>query len=899
MVKVLGGLSDPDGKHAGSMNEDEQSIALALSPAGKVHLDPRPPPESVVPSPIARLLARADGDPAGALLDLAARHPGESLPPGVAFFRDLAALFLTRVRSQLDAPAPAEELVRRVAAAPPFAGAEYLNLQVLESLWAALRLSLQHELRDVALEAWFHERNPAWNVVGRVCFHLAENKADPAKPFAFLATYTTRLSEKARPQHRPLGQALQDFAGDKHALLALLLPVQRAAAQSALVKELEKSGHIYRTLAWSAAAAHRFLLEVPALEAAGVLVRIPDWWQRRPRASVQVTVGSKEPGGVGLVALVDFDVRLAVDGEPLSAAEYRALSAQQAGLALVRGKWVELDHEKLDAVLAHWKTAQRHARAGELSLLEAMRLVAGAGAGTDGADAPEVLDAEIASWSRVSAGPWLKDALEGLRKPEVLEKALPGAELKAELRPYQEVGVRWLGFTAGLGLGACLADDMGLGKTIQVLGFLLARKKAGLARGPALLVAPASLLGNWTAELERFAPSLRVQVAHASAGGGEVEPRKCDLVIITYAGLTRGKWASDFDWDAVILDEAQAVKNPGAGQTRAVKSLKSRVRIALTGTPVENRPLDLWSIFDFLNPGLLGSAKAFGRFVKALEKSGYAPLRELTKPYILRRLKTDKSVIRDLPDKTEVTAHCGLSRQQAALYQETIADLKERLAEVSGIERRGLVLASLVRLKQICNHPSHWLRDGTFAPAASGKFVRLTAICEEIASRQERALVFTQFREMTAPLAEHLRSVFGAEGLVLHGGTAVGARKELVDRFQRGEAPFFVLSTKAGGVGLNLTAAAHVIHFDRWWNPAVEDQATDRAFRIGQKQSVLVHKFVCRGTVEERIDGMLARKKRVAGELLEGGADAALTEMGDAELLRTLALDLDSALAED
>jgi len=873
-----------------------ESIALALSPAGKLHLDPRPPEESAVSSAVARLLRQIEEDPPRGLLELAARHPADALPPAIAFFRDLPALFLTRARSHLDA-APAEELRSRAAAAPPFTGAEYLSVQVLEGLWSGFRAALEQDLRQTTLEQWFQQRNPAWNVVGRICFHLAENRADPEHPFAFLATYTTRLSAKARPQHRPLGQALHDFAGDKHGLLALLLPVQRASQASALVKELETSGQIYRTLAWTAAQAHRFLLEVPVLEAAGVLVRIPDWWQRRPRASVQVTVGSKEPAGLGLDALVDFDVRLAVDGEPLSQAEWRALAAQQSGLALVRGKWVELDREKLEAVLEHWTAAQHAAREGELSLHEAIRLIAGAA--SDSSDGLAVLDREVASWSAVSAGPWLRDALAGLRDPSSLAQALPGDELRAELRPYQEIGVRWLGFAATLGLGACLADDMGLGKTVQVLGFLIARKRAGLARGPSLLVAPASLLGNWMGEIERFAPSLRVRVAHASAGRAPFRPEESDLVIMTYAGVPRNGQALEVEWDAVILDEAQAVKNPGARQTRAVKALKSRARIALTGTPVENRPLDLWSIFDFLNPGLLGSAKAFTRFVKALGASGYAPLRELTRPYLLRRLKTDKNVIRDLPEKTEVAAFCGLSRKQAALYQQTLDELKRKLAAVSGIERRGLVLASLMRLKQICNHPSQWLRDDSFAPAESGKFGRLSAICEEIASRQERALIFTQFREMTAPLAEHLRGVFGAEGLVLHGGTKVGERKELVDRFQQGRAPFFVLATRAGGVGLNLTAAAHVIHFDRWWNPAVEDQATDRAFRIGQKHNVLVHKFICRGTVEERIDQMLLRKKRVASELLEGAAEAALTEMSDAELLRTLALDLETALEED
>src|SRR5207244_4149121 len=447
--------------------------------------------------------------------------------------------------------------------------------------------------------------------------------------------------------------------------------------------------------------------------------------------------------------------------------------------------------------------------------------------------------------------------------------------LRGELRGYQETGARWLSFAAGLQLGVCLADDMGLGKTIQVLAFLLGRKP----KGPSLLVAPASLLGNWAAEIARFAPGLRVFVAHASAHGVEVDPAAHDLVIVTYAGLSRLEWPLSTEWDAVIVDEAQAIKNPGSRQTRAVKALKARVRIALTGTPVENRPLDLWSIFDFLNPGLLGSAKSFGRFVKGLDGRGYGPLRELIRPYLLRRLKTDRAIIRDLPEKTEVTAFCGLSRQQAALYQQAIDDLKRTLATVAGIERRGAVLASLMRLKQICNHPSHWLRDGGFAPEASGKFGRLTAIAEEIASRQEKALVFTQFREITDPLAAHLAGVFGAPALILHGDTPVRERQKLVDELQSGSAPFFVLSTKAGGTGLNLTAASHVIHFDRWWNPAVEDQATDRAFRIGQKRNVLVHKFVCRGTVEEKIDQLIDSKRQLSQDLLEGGGDVLLTEM--------------------
>jgi non-specific serine/threonine protein kinase len=366
--------------------------------------------------------------------------------------------------------------------------------------------------------------------------------------------------------------------------------------------------------------------------------------------------------------------------------------------------------------------------------------------------------------------------------------------------------------------------------------------------------------------------------------------------------LIRQAWIETVDWDLVVLDEAQAVKNPGARQTKAVKRLRARARVALTGTPVENRLTDLWSLFDFLCPGLLGTAQRFTQFAKGLEKAGserYAPLRSLVRPYILRRLKTDRSVITDLPEKTEMRAFCGLTKAQAILYQKTVDDLAASVEGTDGIRRRGLILASLLRLKQICNHPSQLRGDGVYDPAESGKFARLADLCEEIASRQDRALVFTQFREMTEPLASFLAGVFGRPGLVLHGQTPVKKRQSLVDAFQAdGGPPFFVLSLKAGGTGLNLTAASHVIHFDRWWNPAVENQATDRAFRIGQKKNVLVHAFVCQGTVEEKIDALLGEKRALAEDLLEGGGDALLTEMSDDELLATVALDLDRARSE-
>jgi non-specific serine/threonine protein kinase len=355
-------------------------------------------------------------------------------------------------------------------------------------------------------------------------------------------------------------------------------------------------------------------------------------------------------------------------------------------------------------------------------------------------------------------------------------------------------------------------------------------------------------------------------------------------------------------WRLVVLDEAQAIKNPGAKQTRAAKQLRSRARLALTGTPVENRLSDLWSIFDFINPGLLGAEKEFTSFAKRLSErscGSYGPLRELVRPYILRRLKTDRKVISDLPDKTEIQAFCQLSRKQAALYQEAVRELARQLGDTTGIQRKGLILAYLMRFKQICNHPSQWLGDGAWKEHDSGKWARLREIAEVIRAKQEKMLVFTQFREVTAPLQVFLTEVFGRPGLVLHGETAVKNRQELVRRFQEEEAMrFFVLSLKAGGSGLNLTAASHVVHFDRWWNPAVENQATDRAFRIGQTKNVLVHKFVCRGTVEEKIDQLMESKRQLAKDLLEGGADLLLTEMKDEELLRLVALDVNKALQE-
>jgi non-specific serine/threonine protein kinase len=866
-----------------------------------------------------RLRVALDRGSGHGILLLGADEVGTALPPVLSYWRDLGARYVTAVctrqegpeRVRLTAPA-AEELERIALAAPPMTGAEYLTAAVIEALWQEVDGAFEIELSESksGVQEFLKRRNPAWNLVGRVHFNLAENRKDPDAPFAFLATYTTRLSAQAKAQHLPLGRALSEYAGaaNKDRLLSLLLPVQRASETSPWLKAMVDAGEIYHPLRWTPREALQLLHDVPQLETAGVVVRTPAAWRgsRPPRPKVTGTVGTKAPSGLGQNALLDFRMDVTLDGEPLTAAEIRDLLAKTDGLALVRGRWIEIDSEHLQSMIARFGEVERTAKKNGLAFGEAMRLLAGA----DVAGAGDTAAAADADWTQVAAGPWLAETLKGLRTPQGLAQIDPGDALQGVLRPYQQVGVRWLYLLTKLGLGACLADDMGLGKTIQVLSLMLVLKdQHGTQRQPSLLVAPASLLANWASEIERFAPGLKALVAHPSALPAaelkSLEParlREIDLVITSYGSLLRLPWIAEAPWRLAVLDEAQAIKNPDAKQTRVVKQLKAGARLALTGTPVENRLSDLWSIFDFVNPGLLGTAKQFTGFAKRLADrphGSYGPLRELVRPYILRRLKTDKTVISDLPDKTEIKAFCPLTRQQAALYEQAVRELAEQLADVEGIRRRGLVLAFLMRFKQICNHPSQWLGDGTWGEAESGKFARLREIAEVVAAKQEKMLVFTQFREVTAPLAAFLGSVFQRPGLVLHGETEVKKRKDLVRRFQEDETVgFFVLSLKAGGSGLNLTAASHVVHFDRWWNPAVENQATDRAFRIGQTKNVLVHKFVCRGTVEEKIDELIESKRQLSQELLEGGADLLLTELKDEELLKLVALDINKALKE-
>ncbi len=898
-------------------------LDVRLTPSGHLALDR--PTDANVPRSLLAVLAAFETDWRGGLFTLAARKAVADGSLTLRYWQAFAQRYLTSLchvpestESLTIEPPGSTELDQLVQTAPPMVGGEYLSREVLSAIWGGLHDWVVGAVEAAGgLRAFLAEHAPQWHQVGLVCFHLAENKQDRDYPFAFLATYATGFGTGGRLKHLPLRRALEQYAGtaNKPALIKLLTPVDEAAKACEWVKQLVDSGQVYQPLAWSAKQAYMFLQSVPVLEEAGLAVRVPDWWKRRPRPQVAVTIGEQKPSRFGTDALLDFDAHVALGEDRLSEAELNALlnEGNDAGLVFIRGQWVEVDRDKLEQALDHWRNVERQAKDGQVTFVEGMRMLAGASA-----DLHEDADAQTdRTWVHVEAGEALRETLSQLRQPdgtikgEVIDK---GAGVRATLRPYQRDGVRWMHMLGELGLGACLADDMGLGKTLQVLTLegLDRRANRSKHRRPSLLVVPASLLGNWHQEARRFTPKLKLKFLHpammpreelqtiAENPADRLAPY--DLAVTTYAMLPRQDWLTQVQWKRLILDEAQAIKNAGTRQARAVKKLSADARIALTGTPIENRLGDLWSLFDFLNPGLLGSAKLFKSFVKQLEsrdEDHYGPLRRLVAPYILRRLKTDRSIIADLPEKTETDRFCSLTKVQVKLYEQSVRAMEKALADVdSDMARRGLVLQTLMRLKQVCNHPSQLTGDGEYQPEASGKFQRLGELCEELASRQEKVLIFTQFREIIDPLVEYLSGIFGRPGATLHGGTSVKQRRRIVEQFQAEDGPpFFILSLKAGGTGLNLTAASHVVHFDRWWNPAVENQATDRAFRIGQQRNVLVHKFITTGTVEQRIDELIADKRELAEQLLGGdGGEVKLTELPDDQIMQLVRLDVAQAM---
>jgi hypothetical protein len=696
-----------------------------------------------------------------------------------------------------------------------------------------------------------------------------------------------------------------------------------------LLTELGRASRIYPELKqaldepspshWNtdAVGAHRFLTDAaPQLDAAGIGLQLPSWWSRRHRFALRLSAGTPVEGvvegsaGFGRDQLVDFRWQLAIGDEVLSQAELEALADAKSPLVRVRGQWISADPDQVRRSLDFL----RRKGSGRMTAGQVLDIAARHDVGLD---APVPVDA-------VSAQGWLGALLAG-RAGEQLRAVAPSDDFLATLRPYQQRGLDYLSFMSGIGLGACLADDMGLGKTIQLLALQTREHADDPQASPTLLICPMSVVGNWQHEAATFAPALRVYVHHGPERLRDNEfaamLTETELVITTYAIATRdGDLLSGHSWRRVVLDEAQTVKNSASRQAAAVRRIPADHRIALTGTPVENRLAELWSVMDFVNPGLLGSPQGFrAQYSIPVERYGETEpaetLRAITRPYVLRRLKTDPTIIDDLPDKIEMKQYCPLTVEQASLYQAVVDEMMTRIEESDGISRRGNVLAAMAKLKQVCNHPAQFLHDGSALGHRSGKVTRLLEILEEIHSAGEKVLCFTQYTEFASMLQPLLTDTFGREVLYLHGGTPKKRRDEMVARFQAttttiGDDPpesvavaaveprdpaIFLLSLKAGGTGLNLTAANHVIHLDRWWNPAVENQATDRAFRIGQKRSVQVHKFICTGTLEERIDTMIEKKQALADSVV-GDGETWLTEFSTDQLRELFAL---TAKADD
>ena len=857
-------------------------------------------------------LAEGNAETGNALLELV-KTSSPDLTAAALWVRHLLSDHVRKlVAASEDGRMPSKEVCARcrpdamerlglLASVPPMTGGEYWRDEVLVSLYAQFEQALALEVEAAGGDLFAHIQTfgSGWRDLGKVSLHLAENKGDKSgsRPFAFLATFVNRADADGKMRHLPLSAALKAYASRPAALGRILAPLEAAAREDGFLSSLLETRRIFQPCALTVGEAYGFLKGIAGYETAGLLVRTGRLWAKAPpKAKVSVTVGKTPGGGLNGMALCDFSVGVSLDGEMLSEEELRMLAESRDGLVRIRGEWVMADPEKIQELLAHWKEAKRLVGDG-VTMAQALRLLAGGGLDSLAAESGAKDDVEV------RANGELKELLESLTQPTADAGGDWPNGLGGILRPYQKAGVDYLRRTLAAGLGACLADDMGLGKTLQVLTLIdLWKQQGDLATNPVLIVMPASLLSNWRAEAAKFTPDLKVGAIHPSdAPWREFASLKTptaasltdyvtryDLVLTTYGQFTRLKELAKLPFHAVIADEAQAIKNPGSGQSKAVRSVVSPRRLALTGTPVENRLTDLWSIFDFVNPGLLGGLTAFR---KATDKStDYSVVRRLTRPLILRRLTTDKSIISDLPDKTELDVATALSRKQTLLYARTVEELRKALDETTGegstIKRKGLILAYMLKFKQICNHPALYLGTDVYRPEDSGKFLVLGERATEVAARQEKMLVFTQYREMCEPLADYLATVFGREGLILHGGTPVATRGKLVKQFQDPMGPpFFVLSVKAAGTGLTLTAANHVVHFDRWWNPAVENQASDRAYRIGQKRNVLIHKFVTPGTLEERIDEMIKAKQGLADALFADGGEKLVTEMSDAELM--------------
>ena len=828
-----------------------------------------------------------------ALLRLGLKRPLKSESPALSFLRRLSFSFIEEVQntpelsvvgSSLDIELTDNTYDALSSVIPFCLGAEYISRAWISLQFMKLSNIFNLQLAEYGGNAatFLAELSQDLRVPERIFFHLVENRKDEYAPFAFLATYATK-DEQGGVRHMPLSYALEEYKQDREKLMALLSCLDKVAEISPMLSGFITSGEMFHPLRMSSDEAYEFLKAVPDIEECGIVCRVPYWWKSSQSSiKMQVKLGEEKPAMLGFDALVSMKPALSVGGVELTEKEIRKLLDQTEGLALLKGKWVEVNHSRLERLLEVMEQYD-----GELSLKDAMKLEAGL----------ELQDIDIDVGPIISNGKWLGTLLKNLRQPGTMKKEKVPSRLNADLRSYQQTGFQWLCYMSKLGFGSCLADDMGLGKTLQVIAFLTWLFKKNKTAN-VLLIVPASLLGNWAKEIDKFSPELPYRILHGKGSethDAEYRAKEVFLNITTYQMVLRMESLSERKVDCLILDEAQAIKNPGTKQTRAIKKIPAVQKIAMTGTPIENELANLWSLFDFLNKGLLGSSKEFDDFAKSLSghSEGYQKLRNMISPFILRRLKSDKKIIADLPDKVEKTEYVSLSQKQIVLYRKQVSELEKELAMAKGMKRKGMVLSTITKLKQICNHPDQFLGQENYLAKESGKFELLKTLCETIYEKRERVLVFTQYKEIIPYLDRFLKGIFGCDGLVIHGGVAPKKRQALVDEFNGEDyVPYMILSLKAGGTGLNLTSANHVIHFDRWWNPAVENQATDRAYRIGQNRSVIVHKFVDSGTIEEKIDAMIKDKVELAENVIGSGGEKWITEMNDAAILDMMRLEI-------
>lgn len=752
------------------------------------------------------------------------------------------------------------EIDEIISDTPFILGGQYIERSWVLSLYDRYLSFFRSDISSysASVESYFSSFSSRFKLPSRIFFHLLESKKSEA-PFAFMATYST-VGEDGKVHHYPLKYALKEYSSSVEKLAVLISSIKKAGKNSKLIATWLNSGEIFSPLLVSKEEAYAFLMDVPLFEEAGIVTRIPGWWKKRRRNSrIKMEKGERNRNGASITALRP---KMIWQGVEITKEEILDILSRSEGLELLKGNWIEVDRKSLELLLEEYEELEEK----ELSLLSALT---------------------IASGVEKKAFPISVDIEELLR--EVTSSDLPDnppSSFTGTLRPYQRDGFRWLMGISRLSLGPLLADDMGLGKTVEMLAFL-EEVRSYNKDAKILLVVPASLLGNWGRECMKFAPALDFSIRHGKEAKKEDFPF---LTIVTYQGASSSPAIAEAKWDLVILDEAQNIKNRNTKQTKAIKALDRKLSVAMTGTPIENSLMNLWSIFDFLSPGLLGNEKDFSSFSESLEGEKIENLKKVVKPFILRRLKTDKSIINDLPDKVENEIMVSLSPDQRVLYNKVVDEYEDALAIKEETNANALALAgsTIMKLKMIINHPSQYLGDGVFDEKKSGKFLLLKDICSTIHENREKVLVFTQFASIIPELLKLLDPVFEGDGDYIDGSTPPEKRTKIVDSFQNGEIPFLVISLKAGGTGLTLTEASNVIHFDRWWNPAVEDQATDRAYRIGQKNLVTVYKFVAEDTIEERISQILKDKTELAESILGEVGGEVTSKLSPRELLSAM-----------